>query len=200
MALARAIARRPLTGRRVIELGCGLGLPAIAAALAGGRVLATDWSPDAVAMTARNAARNDARARDRRLPLGRRRREALGPPWPLVLASDVLYEPRNVPTLLLALLPRLTAASGRGLARRPRPRARRRLPRRRRRDVAHRRSSPTTAPRTSRSTGSGRRRSALEERLEPLERPVRLALGDAATSTRPAMRPRKPPGCEYSLR
>ena len=42
LALARVVARRPLTGRRVIELGCGLGLPALAAALAGGRVLATD--------------------------------------------------------------------------------------------------------------------------------------------------------------
>src|SRR5688500_16798987 len=58
LALARVIARRPLTGRRVLELGCGLGLPAIAAALAGGRVLATDWSADSVAMTARNARRN----------------------------------------------------------------------------------------------------------------------------------------------
>ena len=36
LALARVLARRPLTGRRVLELGCGLGLPAIAAALAGG--------------------------------------------------------------------------------------------------------------------------------------------------------------------
>src|SRR5215204_4791828 len=58
LALARVVARRPLTGRRTIELGCGLGLPAVAAALAGARVLATDWSPDAVAMTARNAQRN----------------------------------------------------------------------------------------------------------------------------------------------
>ena len=110
MALARAVARRPLTGRRVIELGCGLGLPAIAAAIAGGRVLATDWSPDSVAITARNAERNDAELatavyRWDAPP------ESLGPPWPLVLASDVLYEGRNVPTLL-ALLPRLTAAAG----------------------------------------------------------------------------------------
>jgi predicted nicotinamide N-methyase len=110
LALARAVARRPLTGRRTIELGCGLGLPAIAAAAAGGRVLATDWSPDAVAMTARNAERNGVE-----LATALFRWDAdpapLAPPWPLVLASDVLYEARNVDPLL-ALLPRLTAAAG----------------------------------------------------------------------------------------
>jgi predicted nicotinamide N-methyase len=110
LALARVVARRPLTGRRVIELGCGLGLPSLAAALAGGRVLATDWSADSVAMTARNAERNgvtlDATVFRWDAPAG-----PLGPPWPLVLASDVLYEDRNVDPLL-ALLPRLTAASG----------------------------------------------------------------------------------------
>ena len=110
LALARVIARRPLTGRRVIELGCGLGLPAIAAALAGGRVLATDWSPDSVAMTARNAERNGVEL-EARLFRWDAAPEQLGPPWPLVLASDVLYEARNVAPLL-ELLPRLTAAAG----------------------------------------------------------------------------------------
>jgi predicted nicotinamide N-methyase len=110
MALARAVARRPLTGRRVVELGCGLGLPSITAALAGGRVLATDWSPDAVAITARNAARNDAELETALFRWDAPPAE-LGPPWPLVLASDVLYEARNVPALL-ALLPGLTAAGG----------------------------------------------------------------------------------------
>jgi predicted nicotinamide N-methyase len=110
LALARVVARRPLTGRRTIELGCGLGLPAIAAAVAGARVLATDWSPESVAMTARNAERNgvDLDARPFRWDAAP---EELGPPWPLVLASDVLYEERNV-VPLLALLPRLTATSG----------------------------------------------------------------------------------------
>jgi predicted nicotinamide N-methyase len=110
VALARAIARRPLTGRRVIELGCGLGLPSLAAALQGGRVLATDWAPDAIALLERNAERNDVT-----LATATYRWDAppepLGPPWPLVLASDVLYEARNVPQLL-ALLPRLAAAGG----------------------------------------------------------------------------------------
>src|SRR4051794_26281075 len=110
VALGRVLARRPLTGRRVLELGCGLGLPAIVAALGGGRVLATDWSPDAGAMTAENPARKGA-ALAPAVFRGDAPPEPLGPPWPLVLASDVLYEPRNV-GLLLALLPRATAAGG----------------------------------------------------------------------------------------
>ena len=110
LALARVIARRPLTGRRTIELGCGLGLPAIAAAAAGGRVLATDWSPESVAITARNAEHNGV-ALDARLFRWDAAPEPLGPRWPLVLASDVLYEERNVAPLL-ALLPRLVAPAG----------------------------------------------------------------------------------------
>jgi predicted nicotinamide N-methyase len=61
-------------------------------------------------MTRRNAARNDAPL-DVAVFRWDADPAALGPPWPLVLASDVLYEARNVPELL-RLLPRLTAASG----------------------------------------------------------------------------------------
>jgi predicted nicotinamide N-methyase len=106
LALARAVAGRALRGARTLELGCGLGLPSIAAALAGGRVLATDWSPDAVAMTRANAERNGAQIETLvcswtdPAPLVERA------PWDLVLASDVLYEARNADALL-PLLPRL---------------------------------------------------------------------------------------------
>src|SRR5689334_9914949 len=58
VALARAVGARALRGARTLELGCGLGLASIAAARAGGRVLATDWSPDAIRFTNDNAARN----------------------------------------------------------------------------------------------------------------------------------------------
>src|SRR4051812_38378102 len=61
VALARAIAARSLRGARVLELGCGLGLPSLAAALGGGRVMATDWSSSAIDLLADNAARNGAR-------------------------------------------------------------------------------------------------------------------------------------------
>jgi predicted nicotinamide N-methyase len=106
LALARAVAARSLRGARTLELGCGLGLPSIVAALAGGRVLASDWSPDAVAMTRANAERNGADVETLVCswtepdPLVERA------PWDLVLASDVLYEARNADALL-ALLPRL---------------------------------------------------------------------------------------------
>jgi predicted nicotinamide N-methyase len=109
VALARRVAARALRGARVLELGCGLGLPSLAAAQAGGRVLATDWSPQAIELLERNAARNDARLEtaivDWRAP------EAIveRAPWDLVLGADLLYERRNVP-LLLALLPRLLAS------------------------------------------------------------------------------------------
>src|SRR4051812_49818030 len=61
VALARTVAARALKGARVLEVGCGLGLPSIAAARAGGRVLATDWSPAAVELLRANARRNGAR-------------------------------------------------------------------------------------------------------------------------------------------
>src|SRR4051812_3408289 len=58
VALAKAIAGRALKGAPVLELGCGLGLPSLAAARAGGRVLATDWSPTAIELLLDNADRN----------------------------------------------------------------------------------------------------------------------------------------------
>jgi predicted nicotinamide N-methyase len=106
VALARAIGSRSLGGVRVLELGCGLGVPSIAAALAGARVLATDWSPDAVAVTAQNAERNGASLRTAVVDWAAPDALLAEAPWPVVLAADVLYERRNA-ELLLELLPRL---------------------------------------------------------------------------------------------
>ena len=106
LALARAVQKLPLRGARVVELGCGLGLPSFAAAIGGAQVLATDWAPDAVSLLGENARRNDIGLRveivawDEPEPL---LREA---PWDLVLAADVLYERRNAERLL-ELLPAL---------------------------------------------------------------------------------------------
>lgn len=116
-ALAQHTAALELAGRRVLELGCGLGLPSLAASLGGADVVAADWSADALSLLGRNAARNGA-------PLATRVadwRDA-GPllglgPFDLVLAADVLYEARNVEPLLALLgalaAPALVADPGR---------------------------------------------------------------------------------------
>lgn len=106
ISLSRVVARRTLDGRRVLELGCGLGLPGLAAAVGGATVTLTDWAPEAVVATRDNAARNgvevEAFVCDWRSP------EVLvaRAPWDLVLLADVLYEDRNADPLL-ALLPQL---------------------------------------------------------------------------------------------
>jgi predicted nicotinamide N-methyase len=111
VALARGLAGRALRGRRTLELGCGLGTASIAAALAGGRVLATDWSADALALTERNAARNGAELCTAQCAFADTPALAGEHVWDLVLAADVLYERRNV-GLLLGVLPRLVAPGG----------------------------------------------------------------------------------------
>jgi predicted nicotinamide N-methyase len=106
IALAREVARLDVEGLHVVELGCGLGLPSIVAALGGAHVLATDWSPDAVEVTARNAARNGAELETALAAWGGASALVDAAPWDLVLGADLLYERRNVEQLL-ALLPRL---------------------------------------------------------------------------------------------
>ena len=106
LALARAVERRSFRGAGVLELGCGLAIPSIVAALGGARVLATDWSPAAVELAAQNAARNSAVLETAVVSWAEPGRLLERAPWSLVLASDVLYERRNV-ELLLELLPRL---------------------------------------------------------------------------------------------
>ena len=111
VALAHDVSMRALRGRPTLELGCGLGLPSIAAARAGGRVLATDWSPDAIAAAAANAERNGVEVETLLCAWGEPDEIVERGPWPLVLASDVLYERRNVDQLL-DLLPRLVDETG----------------------------------------------------------------------------------------
>jgi predicted nicotinamide N-methyase len=91
---------------RVIELGCGLALPSLAAARAGAQVLATDEAPEALALVERNAEENGLRLStalaDWMQPDALLRRG----PFDVVLAADVLYERSSV-AALLDLLPRL---------------------------------------------------------------------------------------------
>src|SRR3954453_5690801 len=111
IGLAQAIAGRSLRGARTVELGCGLGLVSIAAAMAGGRVLATDWSAESIRFTRSNATRNEVELETAIVDWAEPQLLLEGAPWPLVLGSDVLYE-RRMADQMLDLLPRLVDDSG----------------------------------------------------------------------------------------
>ena len=55
LALAHALPTG-LAGRRVVELGCGLGVPSLVAAARGAEVTAIDWAEDAIELLRENAA------------------------------------------------------------------------------------------------------------------------------------------------
>ena len=106
LALAEAVDELELRGLRVLELGAGLGLPSLAAALGGADVLASDWAADAVELLELNAERNGIVLRAARVRWDEPEPLLAEAPWGLVLGADLLYERRNA-DLLLELLPRL---------------------------------------------------------------------------------------------
>jgi predicted nicotinamide N-methyase len=106
LALARHVAALDLDGLRVLELGCGLGLPALAAALRGADVLATDWAEEAIDLLRRNAERNGVFLRVGRVRWSEPEPLLRAAPWDLVVGADLLYEARNAEQLA-ELLPRL---------------------------------------------------------------------------------------------
>jgi predicted nicotinamide N-methyase len=101
-----------MAGVRVLELGCGVALPSLALRSRGADVLATDWYADALRFAEANAARNGLD------PLRTEILDWRHPPgdwaYGLVLAADVLYEPRNV-SILASLLQRVTVPGGTAL-------------------------------------------------------------------------------------
>jgi predicted nicotinamide N-methyase len=106
VALGRELAGAALAGRRVVELGCGLGVPSLVAARAGASVLATDADADALALLERNARENGVPVETARVEWEAAAELVARGPFDLVLAADVLYERASVATLL-SLLPRL---------------------------------------------------------------------------------------------
>ena len=111
IALARRVAGQPLPGARVLELGCGLAVPSIAAARAGAEVLAVDVAPEAAVYAAHNLALNEVLGETAAVDW--RDADALAErgPWDLVLGADLLYLRDNVESLL-RVLPRLLAPGG----------------------------------------------------------------------------------------
>lgn len=108
--MAKFVLTNTGTGRTAIELGCGIGLVSIAAAMAGHSIVATDYYADALAFTRANALRNVGHEvptqildwRDIPATLGR---------FDLVLASDVLYETRYA-DLVAHTIDRLLSPTG----------------------------------------------------------------------------------------
>ena len=115
VALAGKITCDPriVRGRRVLELGCGLGVTAVAALKAGADLLVTDYSPEALTLCALNAL-DQAGVVPRSLRVNWRDLSSplhAGEAFPIVLAADVLYERRDVEPLL-ALVDRVVATGG----------------------------------------------------------------------------------------
>jgi predicted nicotinamide N-methyase len=106
MALARELDEMDLAGKRVVELGCGLGLCSLVAARGGAAVTATDLDPDGLELVQLSAAENDLAIERAVIDWARPEPLLLRAPWDLVIASDVVYEKASAP-LLLELLPRL---------------------------------------------------------------------------------------------
>jgi predicted nicotinamide N-methyase len=106
VALARELDGMELRGRRVVELGCGLAVPSIAAARAGAEVLATDSDAEALELVARNAEANNVRVETAVVDWTGPDALLARAPFDIVLAADVLYERASVAPLL-SLLPRL---------------------------------------------------------------------------------------------
>ena len=84
-------------GHTALEIGCGVGLPGIVALSLGMHVIFSDYDATAVDFAARNATANGYDNFET-LPLDWR----LPPAFqvPLILAADVIYEERNIPSLI----------------------------------------------------------------------------------------------------
>lgn len=110
LGLAQWLARQPLAGKFCLDLGCGLGLAALAGVAAGARVLACDYEPAALLATRRNAALNDLPAPA--LVCMDWRRPCLAPGGlDIVWAADIIYERRSFQPVLDCLRS-LTAPGG----------------------------------------------------------------------------------------
>jgi len=111
VALAERLAAEPelVRGKRVLELGAGVGLPGLVAQSLGGVVTQTDYQLAPLALARENARRNGIAGIV--ICEGDWRRFPSLPPFDVVLGSDVLYE-RAMHPALRALLPRVLAPGG----------------------------------------------------------------------------------------
>jgi ETFB lysine methyltransferase len=110
VVLARRVAAMRSGGRALLELGCGAGLVAAAAALSGFDVTATDYYEDSLLFTRVNVARNGGSDPMVRLVDWRDLPPDLGT-FDVVVASDVLYE-HTYGALVAAAIARVLRPTG----------------------------------------------------------------------------------------
>jgi ETFB lysine methyltransferase len=108
--LAATMVREQGAGRRLLEMGCGLGLATVAAMHAGFDVTATDYYDEALHVTRGNAARNLGREPIVRMVNWREWPDDLGT-FDVVMAADVLYE-KEYATLVSQCMARALAPGG----------------------------------------------------------------------------------------
>lgn len=96
---------RDLRAHTLIELGCGLALPAILASRLGAQVTATDFHADTESWVMQNAKTNNTALTFKPLdwnaflrPQGPRRTQ-----HDFIIGSDLLYEARHIPALICAI-------------------------------------------------------------------------------------------------
>lgn len=99
--LAQAL---PIAGRRVLEIGCGLGLASLVMRRRGADITASDLHPLAAAFMAENLRLNHLQAIDFRTGSWAAGDATLGR-FDLIVGSDVLYE-RDLPGLLAGFIDR----------------------------------------------------------------------------------------------
>ena len=110
-ALATHLSSLDLTGLRIVELGCGLALPSLIAALRGADVVASDYSGDALERVAESGRRTLGR------PLETLQADLHAPaaliergPFDLVLGADLLYD-CTLAEAMGALIPQIAPAA-----------------------------------------------------------------------------------------
>jgi predicted nicotinamide N-methyase len=101
-----------LSGKRVLEVGCGLALPGLVAAKLGAQVTATDFHPDIRAFLERNIARNQVRNLEFVHWDWQQRAESPLGLYDWVIGSDILYEKQH-PGPVARMLARHVAPGGR---------------------------------------------------------------------------------------
>jgi SAM-dependent methyltransferase len=97
--VAKVLCGQTLTGRHVLDLGCGLGPCGFAAARRGAHVTFFDWEPRALELVAASACAGGWPGDAFDMVVGDWREPPPFGPFDLILGADVLYERRNGPAV-----------------------------------------------------------------------------------------------------